>query len=229
MFADKVAASLLEKARKSRDDLDARLLTAAATQRVADALGIQLIVTGGTAADFYAAGAAGTSAAYPPGWRASADIDLVVLRVRGSLATVNELHEALQARLGAIPERVTTNPDGSKSYSRQLTFPDSIYGIDLVGDSLNRDPNAERVITIEVEDQPVTVRGPEDTLLTYGESGWHLRHGHDWERALAVARTMRDELDLAYMRRVAKERGIEAVLDAILAQREPPPAGDTGR
>lgn len=204
-------AWLLQKARETDDDLEARLLLAAAVEQVALGVGIQPVVTGGTAVDFYAAEAAGTSESYPPGWRASADVDLVVLSVAGGPGTRKLLIEAL-ADYGLKP----VNPD----VPRTIEVPDFGYGLEIVGDELNLDPKAERIVTVRIDGKyPVTFRGPEDLILTYGEWAWVEFSPRDWERALAVYRTMRERIDMQYLVEAAKARGKEEMLRAITEQR----------
>ncbi|MBI4393312.1 MAG: hypothetical protein HY556_05880 [Euryarchaeota archaeon] len=222
MSADPVAVSLLDKARRSTDDLEARLLLTAALQRIADSLGLQLVVVGGTAVDFYAAGAAGTSAGYPKKWQASRDVDLVALSLRASSASENQLRRRLEAELGIDPEPFAPDDDGRVSYRRGLTVPDFQHGVEIVANELRGDPKAERVFTVEIESQPVVLRGPEDVLVAYAESGWDLYDGRDWERALAVWRTMEQEMDVDYLRRRAIDRRMPGVLEEVIAQRPLP-------
>jgi len=226
---DDVARAFLERAKASRDDLEARLLLAAAIQRVADRLGLLAIVTGGTAVDFYAAGAAGTSAAYPARWRASADVDVVAFAVSASSGTVRALQERLARELDAGIERLGEDADGRTMLSRGLTFPGLGYAAEIVGEALSLDPRAERVFRVDVAmraplaaTQTVILRGPEDTLLAYAESGWDLRDARDWERALAVAAAMKEEIDLDYVRAKARERGFPRVAEEALAGRALP-------
>lgn len=218
MSADPAAASLLEKARASRDDLEARLLLAAAVHRVAARIGIETVVVGGTAVDFYVAGAAGSSAGYPRAWMPSGDVDLVALEVAGGTGTLQRLAEALEAQLGLVPLYKSQDAEGRPFWSRGLDVPEFDYGLEIVSDRLGGDPRAERVFTLEVEGEPVRFRGPEDTLIAYAESGWHFRDGRDWERALAVWRTMREEMDLEYLQRRAAERRMPGVLRLVQEQ-----------
>lgn len=222
MPADPVAASLLDLAREAPDDLGARLALAAAVQRVAEGCGIESVVVGGTAADFYAAGALGTSASYPALWRASRDVDLVALSLRGSSGT-DALLRALERELGFEIERVGLDADGREILGRAARVPGVRFGLEIVADELSLDPRAERVFTVEVEGQPVRLRGPEDAILAYAESGWVMPDARDWTRALVIARTMRDELDVGYLRARAAERGMPEALDEVLAGRPLPP------
>lgn len=215
--ADPVAVRLLEKARASRDDLEARLLLAAAVQRVATGIGVLSVVVGGTAVDFYVAKAAGTSAAYPAMWQASRDVDLVALSLT-DVGAVQRLKEALVGQLGFTPMFQRTDADGQPAWSRTLDVPDFPYGLEIVSDTLGADPRAERAFIVEVEGERVYFRGPEDTLISYAESGWHFRDGRDWERALAVWRTMREEMDVEYLQRRAAERRMPGVLRMVMDQ-----------
>lgn len=222
MSVDQVVASLLNKARASRDDLEARLLAAAAVQRVADSLGLRLVVVGGTAVDFYVAGAAGTSAGYPAMWRASRDVDLVVLSLAASASSEADLKRRLEAELGVELQRSPPDAEGSESFGHGLTIPDFGYKLEIVADALSGDPKAERVFTVYVEDQALSLRGPEDTIISYAESGWFFYDGRDWERALGVWNTMKDECDVEYLKRRAGERKMPAVLEEVFAQRPLP-------
>lgn len=215
MSSPDVAASLLERARAAQDDLDARILLAAAINRVAIEVGTRTIVSGGTAVDFYAAGASGTSEAYPVKWAPSGDVDLVVMDVAGSRATIDDVRSALARRLGLTPRH--------PGIPRAIDVPDLAYGLDIFASKLERDPAGERVVTVLVDDvHPVHFRGPEDTILAYAESGWDTRHTRDWERALAMYRAMRDRLDLPWMYAEATRRKRRPVLDAIVRS-EPSP------
>lgn len=215
MPSSDVAASLLERARAARDSLDARILLAAAINRVALEIGTRAVVSGGTAVDFYAAGATGTSEGYPVKWAPSGDVDVVVLSVDGSRATAADLREALASRLGLKPRYHGT--------PRVIDVPDFAYGLDIFASELERDPKGERVLTILVDDvHPVHFRGPEDSILAYAESGYDTRHSRDWERALAMYAAMKDRLDLPWMIAEADRRGQRAVLDAVLAMKPSP-------
>lgn len=217
MSDDPVAVSLLAKARASKDDLEARLLLAATVDRVARDLGVQSVVTGGTAVDFYVAGAAGTSAAYPEKWRASADVDLVVLEARARAGTLDQLRRALQRQLGLVPRSYPSH-DGSPVFVRTVAVPDFGYGLEIVGEEISLDPRAERVVTVDIDEGTVVLQGPEDTALHYAESGWDTYNARDWERALAVYRASRArDFDEEYLLRRAKERGQEAAVEAVLA------------
>lgn len=215
-------ASLLERARRATDGLDARLFLAAAVQRVALGVGARSVVTGGTAVDFYAAGATGTSEALPLKWEASADVDLVVLAVDGWSDLKRDVLAALDERLG-LKLRFPGVP-------RIVDVPDFAYGLELVGSELNGDPRGERVFTVMLEDEhPISFRGPEDVILSYAESGWHMQHARDWERALAVYAAMKDRLDVAWLVREAERRKQGETLKAVMEQRPSPWRAARGR
>lgn len=207
-------AWLLQKARETDGDLEARLLLSAAVAQVALGVGIQPVVTGGTAVDFFAANAAGTSESYPPGWRASADIGLVVLSVSGGSGVRKILIDALQEYgLRLVTEGIEST----------IEVPGLGYGLEIVGEELNLDPRAERVVTVRIDGRfPITFRGPEDIILTYGEWAWVEYSPRDWERALAVYRTMRERVDMEYLVDAAKARGKESMLRAITEQKPLP-------
>lgn len=205
------AVSLLAKARATRDDLEARLYLAAAIQLVCTGVGVRCIVSGGTSVDFYAAGAVGTSESYPLKWRASGDVDLVVLNVRGYDDARLKVLRALESDLGFKPQWI-----GDRA--RVIDVPDFPFGLEIVGDELNLDPRGDNVFTVLLEERwPVTFRGPEEVILAYAESGWHTRHTRDWERALAVCAAMREHLDVDHLLRIAEARGQASVVARILA------------
>lgn len=205
------AASLLERARRATDDLEVRLLLAAAVQQAALAVGARMVLTGGTAADFYASGALGTSEAYPAKWRPSADVDVVVL-------SVQPWKEARTPLLRVL-EQLGMSPRWMGDTARVVDVPGVPFTLEIVGEELNGDPKGERVVTVLLDGvAPLTIRGPEDVILAYAESGWHLRHGGDWTRALAIYATMRDRLDHARMHEEAQRRGQAEVLARIERQ-----------
>lgn len=207
------AASLLKKARESRDDLEARLYLAAAVQQVALGVGARCVVSGGTSVDFYAAGAVGRSEAYPALWRASGDVDLVVFGIRGYESMRVKVMQALESTLGLKPE-------WHAGTARVVEVPDFPFGLEIVGDELNLDPRAENVFTVLLEGvHPVTFRGPEEVILAYAESGWHTHHTRDWERALAVFAAMKEHLDLDHLLQAAEARNQSHVIAQVLAMR----------
>lgn len=211
----KAAASLLERARATRDDIVARMLLAAAVEQLALSVGARSILTGGTAVDFYVTSALGTSEGYPVKWRPSADVDVVVMRVEGPPAPRRDLIDAL-VKLGAKPRWFGDT-------ARVIEIPDYPFTLELVEEELNRDPKAEHVMNVLVEGKwPVTIRGPEDVVLAYAESGLHMRHGADWERALAVYTAMKDRLDLPWMFEEARRRGQEEALKLVVEGRPTP-------
>jgi hypothetical protein len=206
------AASILERARATRDDLAARLLLAAAVQRAGQAVGARVVLNGGAAVDFYASGALGTSAAYPAAWRASSDVDVVVI-------AVDPLREAWVPLLREL-EKLGLRPRWIAGTARVVEVPDLPYVLEVVGDELGKG-RGERPITVLLDGEiPLTVRSPEDVILAYAESGWHLRHSGDWTRALAVSAAMRERLDLAYLREESLRRGQLDVVERVL-QGEP--------
>lgn len=206
------AVSLLAKARASRDDLEARLYLAAAVQLVATGVGARCVVSGGTAVDFFAGGATGTSEAYPLKWRASADVDLVVFSVPGFERARVKVMRALESDLGLLPR-------WQAGTARVIEVPDFPFGLEIVGDELNLDPRAENVFTVMLEERwPITFRGPEEVILAYAESGWHTRHTRDWERALAVCAAMREHLDVEHLLAIAQTRGQTQVIARVLAK-----------
>lgn len=210
MQRDEIAASLLDRARRANDALVARVLLAAAVQRVARGAGARCVVSDGTAVDFFAAGATGTSEAFPAKWAASYDVDVVAMPVVRYEAVRERLLRALEDQLDLQPQRRA----GS---ARVVVVPDFRFGLEFVGDELNGDPLGERVFTVMVDDvHPVSFRGPEDVVLAYAESGWDTFHARDWERALAVARAMRDRLDVTWMLDEGSRRGRRAIVEAIL-------------
>lgn len=217
------ATRLMRKARDARHDLTARLLLAAAVQAVADGVRARAIVVGGTALDYHVAEVAGHSPTYPEKWRPSRDLDVVAVTVKGDDAQ-RALKEALRDALGFQPNVLGEDASGRVMYGRDVEVPDFRYPIEIVSGDAGPGTSTERVVTLEVEGQDVYLWSPEDTLLAYAESGWHLRDRRDWERAIAVARVYRDELDREYLERRARERGMPRALETALRV-EPLPEG----
>ncbi|MCA1819548.1 MAG: hypothetical protein LC620_05785 [Halobacteriales archaeon] len=217
--SDRVAASLLAKARSvvDTDDLGARLLLAAAVTRVAERAAVRPIVTGGTALDFYVARAT-KSRGYPPGWEVSRDVDVVAFEAGGGAGT-RRLQEAVVGGLGGRVDSASRDADGREMWGRGMTIPGLPIGLEVVGDELHLDPRGEHVTTVEVEGQPAYLRGPEDVLVSYAESGWDTWNAREWERALAVWRAMREDLDVEYLRRQAATRRMSGVLREVMEQR----------
>lgn len=210
MSRSDVAVSLLERARAASDPLEARLLLAAAVQRVAIGVGARAVVSGGTAVDFYAGGATGTSEGWPAKWAASYDVDVVAMPVARYERVRPRLLQALESELGLQP--VWHGDTG-----RIVHVPDFPFGLDLVGDELNGDPLGERVFTVLIDDiHPISFRGPEDIILSYAESGWDTYHSRDWERALAVCNAMRERLDIPWMADEATRREKRMIIESVL-------------
>lgn len=173
------------------------------------------MLTGGTAADFYASGALGTSAGYPALWRPSGDIDVIVL----SIPPWKGVRKDLLARL----VRMGLEPRWFDDNARVVQVPDFPFYLELVADEMGSRERDERTLTILVDGRvPVEVRSPENVILAYGESGLHLRHHGDWVRALAVFAAMRDRLDVEWMKHEAARRGMTEMLDLVLAMRPTP-------
>lgn len=219
-MSDEVAVRLVEQAKRVTDDLQARLFLAAAVERIAARIGLRSIVSGGTAVDYYVGGATGTSGSYPAKWRASGDIDLVVVSVDEGYAAADRLALALEKEVGFEPMRAGRDADGREVLLRGLHVPGFGYGVEIVATELIGDPM--HVWTVEVDGHEVHLRGPEDCLLQYAESGWDTHASHEWTRALAIASAMRDDLDLAYLRRKAEERRMPQVLEHALSTRALP-------
>lgn len=204
---------LLAKARATTDDLEARLLLAAAVGQAGREVGVAVVLTGGTAADLFATSALGTSAAYPALWRPSGDIDVVVL----SVGAWKPARKTLLARL----EQMGFEPRWFGDSARQVDVPEFPFYLELVSEELGGRGRDERTMTILIDGStPLDVRSPENVILAYAESGWHLRHSGDWTRALAVFSAMRDRLDMEWMRLEAQRRGQGDVL-ARIERREP--------
>lgn len=209
------AASLLERARTSPDELEARLFLAAAVGQAAMAVGARSVLTGGTAADFYASSALGTSDAYPLKWRPSQDVDVVVISIEPYREARGPVLRELE-KLGMKPRYVGGT-------ARGVGVPNIPYELEIVGEELSRDPRGERVVTVLLDGEaPLILRSPEDVVLAYAESGWHLRHGGDWTRALAVYAAMKERLDHDRLLEEATRRGQTEPLAAVIRQ-EPAP------
>lgn len=207
--------ALLIRARATTDDLEARLLLAAAVAQAGREVGARVVLTGGTAADLYATGALGTSAAYPALWRPSGDIDLVVLAVPPWKPARRDLLARLEA-MGLEPQYFTDT-------ARVIRVPDFPFYVELVSDELGGRERDDRTMTLLVDGEtPLDVRSPENVILAYGESGLHLRHHGDWTRALAVCAAMRGRLDVEWMKHEAERRGQGHMLDLVLSMRPSP-------
>lgn len=201
-------ASLLRRAAATTDDLEARLLTAAAVAEAGREVGVRVVVTGGTAADFYATGALGTSAAYPALWRPSGDIDVIALSIGEWKPARDVLLDRLRA-LGLVPRYFS-------GVARALDVPGVPFYVELVSEELGTRGREERAMTILIDARtPLEVRSPESVILAYGESGWHLRHTGDWTRALAVYSAMRERLDMAWLHEDAARRGLSETIARI--------------
>lgn len=211
------ARALLDLARRSRDDLEVRLLLAAAVQSVAKGIGIRAVVTGGTAVDFYAAGAAGTSATYPRAWKASVDVDVIALTVDDVPGDAARLREAVAAALGGRLQPLGEDSEGRPVHTRAVEFTDPPYAVEIMSAPFLGDSG--RIWTLEIAGEEVHLRGPEDTLLAYAESGRVFRDGREWERALAVHAAMKDDLDEDYLDAAAERRDLAEVLAAVRAGR----------
>lgn len=213
-MADDGPDALLQKARASRDDLESRLLLAAAVARIGAQEGVRVVLTGGTAADFYSTGTLGTSAAYPTLWHPSTDIDVIVLSVGTWKPARVTLLRALEA--AGFRPRYTLEDD-----ARIVDVPDFPYTLELVAQELGSPGRDERTMTVRLDgNAPLDVRSPENVILAYAESGWHLRHHGDWTRALAVYAAMKERLDVEWMRIEAARRGQSEVLERVM-RREP--------
>lgn len=206
------AVSLLERARASRDPLAARLLLAAAVTHVGEAVGVHPIVTGGTAVDFYVAGALGTSEGWPAAWSASHDVDVVALAASGGKEARRLLFQALEADLGLRPIY--------GGVMRAVEVPDFPFGLEIVGERLTHDPDGARVVTVRIEGQDrVLMRGPEDVVLAYTEGAAATKHRADWTRALAVFRAQKDIIDVGYLRSAATRLGLAEAIETVIAGR----------
>ncbi|HUR68024.1 MAG TPA: hypothetical protein VM370_02175 [Candidatus Thermoplasmatota archaeon] len=209
------AASLLERARAARDPLAARMWLAAAVTEVGLRHGIRAVVTGGTAVDFYVAGAVGTSDGWPVAWRGSADVDVVALAAEGGIDARRDLFHALETDLGLKPSY--------EGVFRTIEVPGYPFGLEIVGDALTHDPTGARVVTVRLEGRhAVFLRGPEDVVLAYVEGAVATRHRGDWTRALAVFATQRARIDLAYLRTTAARLRLSAPIEEIIAGRPMP-------
>lgn len=188
---------------------------AAAVTEVATAEGIRAVVTGGTAVDFYVAGALGTSEGWPVAWRGSGDVDIVALALDAGTSARRDLFHALERELGLLPVY--------EGIMRAVRVPGSPFGLDIVGESLTHDPTGARVVTVRLDGKfPVTLRGPEDVVLAYLEGAVATRHRGDWTRALSVFAAQKGRIDLAYLRDTAGRLGLATALEEIVAGRPMP-------
>lgn len=210
-----VAVSILERARASADPLEARMLLAAAVSFVGLVQGIRVVVTGGTAVDFYVAGALGTSDGWPVAWQGSADVDIVALAAEGGVQARRDLFHALERELALRPVF-----DG---IFRAVRVPDFPFGLEIVGESLTHDPRGARVVTVRIDgEHPVALRGPEDVVLAYAEGAAATRHRGDWTRALTVFHAQQARIDLVYLRDMAARLGIAPAIEEVIAGRPMP-------
>lgn len=206
--------SLLDRARATTDDLEARLLLGAAVAQAGRECGVRAVITGGTAADFYATGALGTSAAYPAMWRPSSDLDVVVVSVGAWKPARATLLQRLES-IGLRPRYLTPGQ------ARIVDVPDFPFYLELVSEELGSRDRDERTLTVLVDDRvPLEIRSPENVILAYAESGWHMRHTGDWTRALAVWTAMEERVDVEWLRLEAQRRGQGDVVERVM-RREP--------
>lgn len=215
--------SLLARARATTDDLEARLLLAAAAAQAGREIGARVVLTGGSAADLYVTGALGTSAAYPALWRPSGDVNVVMIAVSPWMPTRKALLDRLE-RMGLEPRYFT-------DVARVVMVPDLPFYLEIVAEELGGRERDERTMTILVDGRvPLEVRSPESLILAYGESGLHLRHSGDWTRALSVYSAMKGRLDVEWMKHEAARRGQADMIELVLAMRPSPwrPSGIGG-
>lgn len=207
-----VAHALLARARATRDPLAARMLLAAAVTDVGEAVGVHPVVTGGTAVDFYVAGALGTSEGWPASWTGSYDVDVVALAAPGGRDARRDLFHALETRLGLRPVY--------RDLYRAVEVPGLPFGLEIVGDRLTHHPDGARVVTVRIDGiHRVLLRGPEDVVLAYAEGAWACKHRGDWTRALAVFQAQRAIIDERYLRDAAARLGIVEPVERVVAGR----------
>lgn len=212
MSGRSVGASLLDRARQAKDPLAARLWLAASVTEVGLRHGVRVVVTGGTAVDFYVAGALGTSPGWPHAWQGSADVDVVALATDASVDARRELFHALERELGLLP--------AYDDILCAVEVPDFPFGVEIVGDSLTHDPTAARVATVRLDDKyPITLRGPEDLVLAYLEGAVTTRHRGDWARVLAILSAQADRIDMEQLRGAAGRLGLGKMLEEAIAGR----------
>lgn len=190
---------------------------AAAVSEVGLREGVRVVVTGGTAVDFYVAGTLGTSAGWPHAWQGSADVDVVALSTSGGAGGRRELLHALERELGLRPLY--------EAVPRVVAVPDFAFGLEIVGEDLTLDPTGARVVTVRLDGvHPITLRGPEDLVLAYADAATATRHRGDWTRALAVYEAQRDRIDLVYLRDAARALGLGRPIEEVVAGRPMPDA-----
>lgn len=212
MYASASWDAALARVAGEPDRLRARLLLAGIVSRVAKDVGFQPVVVGGTAVDFYASGATGSSARLPAGWRGSVDVDLVSLRTGGSQPS-RRLFDALK-RNGWTPDE-TRDLHGNVHFGRGVPHPRlPQYPLEIVSEELNG--SYEHVVRISVDEFEAAVIGPEDVVVEHAEWGAHTRDQQSWTRALAVAAAQKDDLDLSYLRDRAAERGFSDAVEKVL-------------
>ncbi len=203
---DRIIGSI--RADAGRDDLRARLTTAALVTSLLAKVGARTIVVGGTAVDAYVSGGLGTSEAYPAGWQESLEIGTIVVRQRGT-SRERALAALAEAGFEASPTRGSV---------RHTEIP---FAVDLVGSRLPDDYSQEHLQGLVYEAwqelglDRVLLVGPEDLLFDYMESAVDTRHQRDWARALAIVEVMVDHLDLGYLYTKAHRRRDGAYVEAL--------------
>lgn len=202
----------LDRAREALDDrrdLDAKLFLASAITLVAEDRGLSPVVTGGTCVDFYAAETVESGARLPLQWKSSQDVDLVTLGT-GSYLNAKRLRKALHSA-GFLP---AGGDDSEEAIERERGWkhPDVAIPVEVIAEAFEGDP--AKTVELEVDSWTVVLRGPEDTLFEHLDWAVDTGDQRSWTRALAIARAQSDELDEAYLRKLAEARG-EAYVEAL--------------
>lgn len=201
-----------DRARAALDEgrnLDAKLFLAAAITLVARDHGITPVVTGGTCVDFYAAETVESGPRLPLQWKASQDIDLVTLGTN-SYGNAKRLRRAIH-EAGFEPSGGETTEEAI-GQERSWKYPEIPIPVEVIAEAFAGDPN--RTVELEVNGFTLVLRSPEDTLFEHLDWAVDTGDQRSWTRALAIADAQADELDRAYLRAMADDRG-EAYVEAL--------------
>ncbi len=75
---------------------------------------------------------------------------------------------------------------------------------------------SERMTTYRYEGHTIRILSAEDCLIDRLNGARHWRDASDWERAIILARVLRDRLDLEHLRRRADEEGVREAVEEVL-------------
>jgi len=196
----------IKRLRSSGHDLDARLLLAAYTTRIANEHGVGCILVGGSAVDFYTASTLESVSGLLPGHlRGSVDLDFVAAATR-TRQDAARLRAALATNgfkpVEGVPvqsARTWSHPEG----------PGLI--VDVMPDDL--EGSVPHVRTLTVDGIDIQIIGPEDLFIQYLEAAIATAHRHDYTRAVALALTHEEDMDWPYVYDVSPPSIPAALID----------------